>query len=136
MGIIQPIQAAIWPCLDNPLRAAFYQVPELAPSRAAPPNFLIFAQFRMFWSLDSKLSWPRSNSAPIPPRFLISDPPTLGVRCLARPSRTLGDMFKALGVYHTAADIHYFYLSRKIVARKVADAERRKTRAKPAAQKN
>ena len=48
---------------------------------------------------------------------------------------TLRDMFRALGRRHTAADIYYFYLTRKIVARKVAEAERRKTRAKPAAQR-
>jgi len=38
---------------------------------------------------------------------------------------TLGQMFKVLGKEHTAYDIYKFYMSRKIVVRKLAQQERR-----------
>ena len=38
---------------------------------------------------------------------------------------TLGQMFKVLGKEHTAYDIYKFYMSRKIVVRKLAEQERR-----------
>ena len=38
---------------------------------------------------------------------------------------TLGQMFKVLGKEHTAYDIYKFYMSRKIVVRKLEDRERR-----------
>ena len=38
----------------------------------------------------------------------------------------LGQMFKVLGKEHTAEDIYQFYMTRKIVVRKVEDAERRR----------
>ena len=41
---------------------------------------------------------------------------------------TLGHLFKVLGKEHTAVDIYQFYLSRKLVVRKVADRERQQPR--------
>ena len=46
---------------------------------------------------------------------------------------TLGQMFKVLGKEHTAFDIYQFYMTRKIVVRKVETRERRRAYRRPLA---